>query len=66
MTWSEVKSELPVAAIYKDATKKFIGWSPALQPDSKTVKTATYVAQYAAEPDIIDVTGPSTPTPSER
>ena len=64
LTWSEVKSELPMAATYKDATKKFTGWSPALQPDSETVKTATYVAQYAAEPDIIDVTGPSTPTPS--
>ena len=64
LTWSEVKDELPTGATYKDATKKFTGWSPALQPDSETVKTATYVAQYAAEPDIIDVTGPSTPTPS--
>ena len=44
LTWSEVKSELPVAATYKDTTKKFTGWSPALQPDSETVKTATYVA----------------------
>ena len=64
LIWSEVKSELPVAATYKDTTKKFTGWSPALQPDSETVKTATYVAQYAAEPDIIDVTDPSMPTPS--
>ena len=63
LTWSEVKSELPMAATYKDATKKFTGWSPALQSDSEVVKAATYVAQYAAEPDIIDVTDPSTPTP---
>ena len=63
LTWGEVKSELPVAATYKDTTKKFTGWSPALQPDSEKVKAATYVAQYAVEPDIIDVTDPSTPTP---
>ena len=64
LTWGEVKSELPVAATYKDTTKKFTGWSPALQSDSEKVKEATYVAQYAAEPDIIDVTDPSMPTPS--
>ena len=63
LTWGEVKSELPVAATYKDTTKKFTGWSPALQSDSEKVKEATYVAQYAAEPDIIDVTDPSMPTP---
>ena len=64
LTWGEAKSELPVAATYKDATKKFTGWSPALQNDSEKVKAATYVAQYESEPNVIDVTSPSTPTPA--
>ena len=64
LTWSEVKDELPSSATYKDATKKFTGWNPALQSDGDIVKAATYVAQYASEPEIIDVTDPSTPTPA--
>ena len=64
LTWGEVKSELPTGATYKDATKKFTGWNPALQSDGDIVKAATYVAQYASESEIVDVTDPSTPTPS--
>ena len=64
LTWREVKNELPTGANYKDATKKFTGWNPALQSDGDIVKAATYVAQYASESEIVDVTDPSTPTPS--
>ena len=41
LAWREVKNELPTGANYKDATKKFTGWSPALQSDGEAGHSLT-------------------------
>ena len=63
LNWGNVKNRLPKQALYKDDTKKFDRWEPALPADSDRIETNTHVALYKDEADIIPIFTPSAETP---
>ena len=63
LNWGNVKNRLPKQALYKDDTKKFDRWEPALLADSNRIETNTHVALYKDEADIIPIFTPSAETP---